>query len=217
MRTDHPIRQFGRRTALVFSLYLAATVAGCWSSALGILLFIFGLFAFPLSLLVVGTALAHDLWEATEEARLLIRAATSLLFAPTATLVAIALLVPMLWLGTWIGSESLLSAYGSRYAAIIYKVQHTPPPPENSSAWQHEGSITYVADYGSPRRVAFEPGGYLDNWSGIVWDPTHDVMQADGFDAAGHFHAPNSITKLFGGDLVACRRLGGDWFDCSFT
>lgn len=72
-------------------------------------------------------------------------------------------------------------------------------------------------DRGPPLRVAFNPEGMLDNWSGIVFDPTGEVMQADGFDASGRFRAPDRITKLFGGDLVSCRRLWGDYYDCSFT
>ena len=122
-----------------------------------------------------------------------------------------------MWVGRWIGNESLLLVYHEAYVAIIKKVQHASPPPAGANVWQHEGANTFVVDYGSPRRVAFEPSGFLDNWSGIVWDPTHEVMLANGFDRAGHFYAPERITKLFGGDLVGCRRLGGDWYDCSFT
>jgi hypothetical protein len=59
--------------------------------------------------------------------------------------------------------------------------------------------------------------GFLDNWSGIVFDPTGAVMQADGWDAAGKFRAPDAITKLFGGDIVSCSHILGDYYRCSFT
>ena len=118
----------------------------------------------------------------------------------------------------FLGNETLLITYLQRYRGIIEKVQREPDPTAGSGTWQQDRGTTYIVDYGTPRRVAFEPSGILDNWSGIVWDPTHDVMKADGFDAkTGRFHAPDRITKMFGGDLVTCRRLGGDWFDCSFT
>ena len=42
-------------------------------------------------------------------------------------------------------------------------------------------------------------------------------MLADGFDEQGRFHAPDRITKIFGGDLVSCRWLWGDYYTCSFT
>ena len=58
----------------------------------------------------------------------------------------------------------------------------------------------------------------LDNWSGIIVDPTARVMEADGFDTAtGEFAAPEEVTKLFDGDLVSCRHLWGDYYSCSFT
>ncbi len=58
----------------------------------------------------------------------------------------------------------------------------------------------------------------LDNWSGIIYDPTGDVMLARGFDpVSGRFHAPDRITKLFEGDLVECRHLWSSYYSCSFT
>lgn len=57
----------------------------------------------------------------------------------------------------------------------------------------------------------------LNNWSAIVFDPTGKVTLADGFDEDGNFSAPARITKLFGGDLVSCRSLWGDYYKCSFT
>jgi hypothetical protein len=58
----------------------------------------------------------------------------------------------------------------------------------------------------------------LDNWSGIIYDRTGDVMLAKGFDSTtGKFYAPDKVTKLFGGDLVGWRRLWGSYYSCSFT
>lgn len=84
--------------------------------------------------------------------------------------------------------------------------------------YQEAHGRTFIVDEGPTIRVAFDPEGFLDNWSGIIFDPTGAVMQADGFDpVTGRFAAPDHVTKLFGGDLVACRRLHGDYYTCSFT
>ncbi|MEA3038187.1 MAG: hypothetical protein QOE79_700 [Sphingomonadales bacterium] len=67
-------------------------------------------------------------------------------------------------------------------------------------------------------RVAFDPEGIFDNWDGIVFDPTGEVMSARGFDpVTGKFAAPDKITKLFGGDLLGCSRLSGAYYACAFT
>jgi hypothetical protein len=107
----------------------------------------------------------------------------------------------------------LLANYG-HYQSIIAKIQNSPNP----YWYEEDGGITYSVDLGPPIRVAFNPAGFLDNWSGIIYDPTGVVMQARGFDAVtGKFAAPDEITKLFDGDLVSCRHLWGSYYDCSFT
>lgn len=77
--------------------------------------------------------------------------------------------------------------------------------------------VDFEIDAGPPVRIAFEPDGFLDNWSGIVYDPTGAVMLAKGFDRDGNFHAPERITKLFGGDLVSCRHFFDHYYRCNFT
>ena len=101
----------------------------------------------------------------------------------------------------------------SHYEPIIEKARV-----DRNAAWfdEHRG-VTYSVDLGPPVRVAFNPEGMLDNWSGIIFDPTGEVMKADGFDASGNFRAPEKVTKLFGGDLVSCRHLLDDYYACSFT
>ncbi len=102
----------------------------------------------------------------------------------------------------------------NHYEAIIAKARRNPTP----SWFEEDGGVTYSVDVGPPIRVAFNPAGFLDNWSGIIYDPTGDVMQANGFDpVTGKFFAPDRVTKLFDGDLVNCRHLWGNYYDCSFT
>lgn len=127
---------------MIYVVMLVAVVIGCWAPLLGFLLFLFGLFAIPAFILVVGAAFAHGLWQETSKETRVARTAVTFVLAPLATFAALVLLAPMLWLGTWLGNETLLWAYHERYEAIIYKVQHTVAPLSGVSAWQHEGSIT---------------------------------------------------------------------------
>lgn len=112
------------------------------------------------------------------------------------------------------GTFSRLVVNQGHYEAIIAKVAR-----ERKAAWfEEDDGVIYSTDLGPPVRVAFNPAGILDNWSGIIYDPTGDVMKAKGFDPkTSKFYAPERITKLFGGDLVDCRHLWGDYYQCSFT
>jgi hypothetical protein len=78
--------------------------------------------------------------------------------------------------------------------------------------------IRFYVDSGPPLRVAFPlPGGIIDNWEGVVWDPSGDVVAAQGFTRAGGFTAPSELQRLFGGDLVGCRVVRHPYYRCWFT
>lgn len=113
------------------------------------------------------------------------------------------------------GTAARLAVNQGQYLAIVETERQQAR--RRTSGFQEAAGVTYVVDHGPPLRVAFNPEGMLDNWSGIIFDPTHEVMRADGFDRSGRFRAPERITKLFGGDLVSCRHLWGDFFHCGFT
>jgi len=134
--------------------------------------------------------------------------------APVFLACTLALAWPFLAAGSFAGSLSRLLVNRGHYEAIIKKVQLDPRP----EWFKEDGNITYSVDVGPPVRVAFNPAGMLDNWSGIIYDSTGEVMLARGFDPeSGRFFAPDRITKLFNGDLVSCRHLWGEYYDCSFT
>jgi hypothetical protein len=80
-------------------------------------------------------------------------------------------------------------------------------------------SIRVVLDAGPPVRVAFpQPGGIIDNWEGVVYDPTGAVASATGWvGVAGRYSAPPQVRVLFGGDLVACRHVRASFYRCWFT
>jgi hypothetical protein len=79
----------------------------------------------------------------------------------------------------------------------------------------------YYVDAGPPVRLAFiQPGGIIDNWEGIIYDPTGLLEAAKGWSYASgqqEFTAPPAVRRLFGGDLVACRHIEGPWYRCWFT
>ncbi len=67
-----------------------------------------------------------------------------------------------------------------------------------------------VIDEGPPVRVAFSWGGLIDNWGGICYDPSGLILEANQSN-------PDSVRKLFGGDLIYAKHLWADWYYCGFT
>jgi hypothetical protein len=123
---------------------------------------------------------------------------------------------PILRAGSHVGIYGKLLQNYSVYEQIILR-NNVPVKDGPAQERRTENGIEYEIDSGPPVRFAFEPDGILDNWSGIVFDPSGDVMQADGFDSKGKFRAPERITKLFGGDLVSCSHLFRHYYKCGFT
>lgn len=73
------------------------------------------------------------------------------------------------------------------------------------------GSGVGVQDEGPPVRYAFYwQRGILDNWSGVVYDPSGELMKVN--DSTNH-----GLHLLFGGTLYKCERLRGHWYLCWFT
>jgi hypothetical protein len=132
---------------------------------------------------------------------------------PVIGILTMALALPALWAGDRAGNLSQLAVNYTQYEVIIAQAKQS-----GGDSKREKHSIAHYIDLGPPVRVAFNRQGFLDNWSGIIYDPTGIVMQADGFDpVSGDFAASDKITKLFGGDLVNCRHLWGNYYDCSFT
>ncbi len=71
--------------------------------------------------------------------------------------------------------------------------------------------MDYDVEVGPPLRGAFpQPGGILDNWQGIVSDPSGSVPRASEFKSEfSNWNDPalQSVKKLFGGDLFHCKHL----------
>jgi hypothetical protein len=103
-------------------------------------------------------------------------------------------------------------AASPRYERVVADVLAGRDPGQETS---------YIVDGGPPVRVAFPlPGGILDNWCGVVYDPTGLVLKARRFKPdLSDLHDPGmaDVSSLFGGDLCYCEPLGGDWYFCCFT
>ena len=208
------LSRLGMRFALLAAFPAFVGFVSSWSAGVGFLLFIFAtpaaaliLLAYALTSFVRGVQLAYQIqipWK-----KFSVIAA-----APVGLVCTVVLAWPSLAAGRFGGSLSRLLVYHSQHDAIIRKAQSHPSP----DWFAEDKGVTYSVDVGPPVRVAFNRAGMLDNWSGIIYDPTGEVMLARGVDSkTGRFFAPDRITKLFNGDLVSCRHLWGSYYDCSFT
>jgi hypothetical protein len=69
----------------------------------------------------------------------------------------------------------------AQYATLVAEVQSGATLP---TTWGEQNGIRFQVDSGPPMRVAFlQPGGILDNWEGVVYDPTGRVATATGWRA----------------------------------
>ena len=205
-------------TAKFFSILALAPISvgfiDAWSPGLGLLLLLLGV-PIAFAILVIGgilrTVTGVKLSRQTADVRTRVGLA---LIAPLGIVLTCLISWPLLAAGNFTGNLSRLASNHRQYEVIIAKARAS-----RTSAWfAVDHGVTYSVDVGPPVRVAFNPAGMLDNWSGIIFDPTGDVMLADGFDPrTGKFRAPDGVTKLFDGDLVSCRHLWRDYYDCSFT
>jgi ABC-type transport system involved in multi-copper enzyme maturation permease subunit len=99
------------------------------------------------------------------------------------------------------------------YEEIVAKAQSDKETMANGN---YHG-IYYEVEVNPNVRVAFPLGGILDNWEAIIYDPSGEVLQAKGFTNGGKFTAPDKIKKIFGGDLVSCKAIYGNFYRCRFT
>ncbi len=86
----------------------------------------------------------------------------------------------------------------SRYSVALESVVQGRPP-----ACMAEKTCDFEA--GPPARAVFSWGGLVDNWVGVVIDPSDDIMNLERNRGA------------FGGKLVACRPIRSHFYLCSFT
>ena len=70
-----------------------------------------------------------------------------------------------------------------RYEEIVSGVEQGAMP-SSSQTLTYRGT-EYLVEPGRPVRIAFSTGGLIDNWSAVVYDPSHRVALAHGFTPDG--------------------------------
>jgi hypothetical protein len=107
----------------------------------------------------------------------------------------------------------------ARHQRIVAVLEHDS---SLKSGWHRTGETRYYVEQGPPLRVAFAlPGGLLDNWEGIVYDPSGAVSRAQ--ELLRQRRMTNGrvdhkgILSLFGGGLFRSRHIKGPWYRCGFT
>ncbi|MBD3366369.1 hypothetical protein GF360_03475 [candidate division WWE3 bacterium] len=84
----------------------------------------------------------------------------------------------------------------------------------------------FRVDPGPPFRIVFiNYRGVVDNWNGIIYDPSKEIEKIINYDQVGWeswWNDPNlnSLKSIFGGDVAGCKKMddwGDDWYFCSFT
>lgn len=200
-----------RRCPRFFAGVLAIPfVAGClsvWAFAYLLLGLLFIAVSYLILLVFGGVLFGVDGFRATADREGGVERVCVALIAPVLTVMAALSSWPAFSAGADVAMMTRVLTNRDRYAAIIADVQRRRATSDPSCCAQSFGQII-VVDGGTPLRVAFAPDGLGDNWSAAVYDPT---------GALADTKRARSLRKVFGGDLIGCRHLFGDYYRCTFT
>jgi len=212
---ETPYRQLVYWFVSALGCFVAASTVVWFGGFLGVPFALLAAFVLAVSWLIVLLLGLKVAWVRRERPRQALYAAA----APFGAIgLALALALPMMWAVAWAYDWAFFLNNRSDYEEVV-RLAEEGRFDASVREYQERDGITFMLDAGPPRRVAFPmPGGFLDNWSGVIYDPTGEVMLADGFDPeTGEFAAPERITKLFYGDIVSCRHVLDSFYNCSFT
>ena len=110
------------------------------------------------------------------------------------------------------GRLARFSMHRGYYEAVVAAIERGVKLPE---------TFDVVEEAGPPVRVAFRwSGGILDNWCGVVYDPSGLVLEVNQIDPDYRNRDDTryrDARMLFGGDLLVAEPLGGPCYFCSFT
>ena len=104
------------------------------------------------------------------------------------------------------------------YSEIVDKLNLEKMPDEG----RHR-EINYKSETDPVFRVSFSWGGIIDNWCGIVYDPSGKIMRCNESDPRFPDQGPkddeelNKIRIIFGGVLYKAEKLSDHWYLCWFT
>ena len=117
--------------------------------------------------------------------------------------------------------------YEKKYVQIIEKIE-TKKISSNGSL----NGISYNTEVDPAMRVSFSWGGIIDNWRGIIYDPTNELSTiAENNQIHINSGDRNSLTPadeeyikettelklLFGGVIYKVKKMGNNWYLCWFT
>ena len=130
-------------------------------------------------------------------------------------------------LTTDLGDKLRFLRYEKKYVQIIEKI-NTKKISSNGSV----NGISYDTEVDPVMRVSFSWGGILDNWKGIIYDPTNKLSKtAKNNQIHINYRDRNSLTTadeeyikettelklLFGGVIYKVKKMGNNWYLCWFT
>ena len=106
------------------------------------------------------------------------------------------------------------------YSEIIEKAKLEAGPQKGT----HLG-IRYESETDPVFRVSFSWGGIIDNWYGIIYDPSGKIMRCNESDPRFPGQGPevpedkefSQIRMVFGGLLYKAEKLSDHWYLCWFT
>ena len=128
---------------------------------------------------------------------------------------------------TDLGDKLRFNRYKKGYVEIINKIKVN----EISAKGKFEG-INYDSETNKVTRVSFSWGGILDNWKGIVYDPTNELSKiAENNGIHINYIKGKSLTPaekqyikettelkmLFGGVIYKVKKMRDNWYLCWFT
>ena len=151
-------------------------------------------------------------------------------------LIMIASLVGLLLVGvisygtnftTDLGDKLRFLRYEKKYVQIIEKIK-TKKISSNGSV----NGINYDTEVDPAMRVSFSWGGNLDNWKGIIYDPTNAISKIAKNnqilinsrdrkpltpDEEQYIKETTELKLLFGGVIYKVKKMVDNWYLCWFT
>jgi len=128
---------------------------------------------------------------------------------------------------TDLGDKLRFLRYEKKYVQIIEKIE-TKKISSNGSL----NGISYDTEVDPAMRVSFSWGGIIDNWKGIVYDPSNElskIAENNGIHInyikgksqtpaeKQHIKETTELKMLFGGVIYKVKKMGNNWYLCWFT
>ena len=128
---------------------------------------------------------------------------------------------------TDLGDKLRFNRYKKEYVEIIDKIKLN----EISAKGKFEG-VNYDSETNKVTRVSFSWGGIIDNWKGIVYDPTNElskIAENNGIHInyikgksltpaeKQHIKETTELKIIFGGVIYKVTKMRDNWYLCWFT